>query len=63
MAIQAQQQLQELYLDWVNNYITVERFAEVHNLSIIDMKQLLVLAKNAHENIVEFHKQINTIEA
>ena len=24
----------ELYLDWVNNFLTVERFAEHHNMTV-----------------------------
>lgn len=48
--------LADLYLDWVNNFLTVEVFAEYYGLDEEDAKQLLVLAKKCHEQRVDFIK-------
>lgn len=36
-----QRKLESIYLDYVNNFLTVERFAEVYGLSVEDAKALL----------------------
>jgi len=48
--------LADLYLDWVNNFLTLERFAEYYGLDEEDAKQLLVLAKKCHEQRLDFIK-------
>ena len=39
------EQLAQVYLDWVNNYLTVERFAEHYGLHLYEAEDLLKLAK------------------
>jgi hypothetical protein len=46
--------LADLYLDWVNNFLTIEVFAEYYGLSDSDAKELLVLAKKCHEQRLDF---------
>lgn len=38
------------YLDYVNNYLTVERYAEHNGLTVGQAKQLLELAKAVHDS-------------
>lgn len=40
--------LDEVYLDWVNNYLTVEKFAEDHGLTAEEGKRLIDLARDTH---------------
>lgn len=47
--------LRELYLDFVNNYLTVEKMAEHHEMSVPDMVKLLVIGKTMHEEHVNLH--------
>lgn len=46
--------LADVYLDWVNNFLTIERFAEYYGLDEDDAKQLLVIAKKSHEQRAEY---------
>ena len=48
--------LADLYLDWVNNFLNIEKFSEYYGLDEEDAKQLLVLAKKCHEQRVDFIK-------
>jgi hypothetical protein len=32
---------QELYLDWVNNYLTVQGFADSHNIALDEAVELI----------------------
>jgi len=48
--------LADLYLDWVNNFLTIERFAEYYGLDDDDAKALLEIAKKSHEQRVEYSK-------
>ena len=48
--------LQEFYLSFVNDFITLGRFAEAHNLDIDDAEALLKLGKKYHERQVELNK-------
>lgn len=38
-------QLESIYLDYVNNYITIEKMAEDNLMDAEDLKQVLLLAK------------------
>ena len=51
--------LQEIYLDYTNNYLTQEKFAEHNGLSLTQANTLLKLAKEVHETIVEFHQLLD----
>ena len=48
--------LADLYLDWVNNFLTIEVFAEYYGLDEEDAKALLQIAKKSHEQRVEYSK-------
>lgn len=45
--------LQALYLSWLNDFLTVERFAEHYNLSVEEAKTLIELGRANHERVVE----------
>jgi hypothetical protein len=50
--------LADLYLDWVNNFLTIGRFSEYYGLDEDDSKELLKLAKKCHEQRVDYLKDI-----
>jgi|DEB0MinimDraft_12_1074336.scaffolds.fasta_scaffold16411_5 adenine-specific DNA glycosylase len=43
-------QLQDFYLDWINNYLTVEKMAEHNELTVEDTATLINLGRSYHEN-------------
>ena len=45
--------LQKIYLDWINNYLTIAVFAEAHGLVESDAEDVIRLGREAHENIVK----------
>lgn len=53
MMKQANQYLRDLYLDFVNNYLTVEKFAEHHELHVPVAVELLAMGKTLHEEYVK----------
>ena len=42
-------QLKEFYLDWVNNYLTVEKMAEHNELTVEDTATLINLGRSYHQ--------------
>ena len=54
--------LADLYLDWVNNFLTIERFSEYYCLDEEDAKDLLKLAKKCHEQRVDYLKDIEELD-
>jgi CO dehydrogenase/acetyl-CoA synthase beta subunit len=48
--------LADLYLDWVNNFLTIEKFSEYYGLEEDDAKKLLEVAKKSHEQRIEYSK-------
>ncbi len=48
-ALLTDQQSQELYLQYVNNYLTVKKFAEDHGLHLEDAQNILVRGKLVNE--------------
>lgn len=46
----ARDYLSSLYLDWINNYVMLETFAEHHGLTVEHAKQLLSLAHDVRES-------------
>ena len=48
--------LADLYLDCVNNFLTIEKFSEYYGLDEDDARDLLKLAKKSHEQQVEYSK-------
>ena len=45
----------DLYIDWVNNFMSVERFAEYHQLS--DPHRVIATGRRAHERRVARYKR------
>ena len=45
-----EQVLRHVYCEWLNNYLTVETFAEHHDLDVIDAKALIALGAKAMKN-------------
>lgn len=41
---------QEMYLDWVNNFLTVERFAQYHGISIDKANLIIEEGRTAYKN-------------
>jgi len=54
--------LADLYLDWVNNFLTISRFSEYYGLDEEDAKDLLKLAKKCHEQRVDYLKDIEELD-
>ena len=52
-AISSGDALQAIYLDWVNNFISLSRFAEHYGLSDGAAYQLIESAKRVHEDRTE----------
>lgn len=50
---QANAFLRNLYLDYANNYLTVEKFAEHNELHVSDAVWLLAKGKELHEEYVK----------
>jgi hypothetical protein len=44
------EQLAALYLEWFNNYLTIDKFAEHHGLRVDEAIDLLDVARRCHEN-------------
>ena len=49
--------LRGLFLDWFNNFLSVERFAEYYQLGIEDAKRVIELGRTLHEKNVAYLKQ------
>jgi hypothetical protein len=43
----------ELFLDWFNNYLTVERFAEDHGWLVVEAKEVIERGRRIHEERVK----------
>ena len=41
----------DTYLDWRNNYLTVEKFAEHKGLHLAEAEMLIALAKSCFNNL------------
>jgi len=41
--------LKDIYLDWVNNYISVTKFAYDNNLTLVQAKTLIELSREVYE--------------
>ena len=46
-------QVIDFYLDWFNNYLTVEKIAEHHGLDLDDAKALINMGRYMHYKHVE----------
>ena len=48
--------LREYYLDWVNNFLTVARFAEYHGLTTKQAQQVIEMGRDLHESYCDMMK-------
>jgi len=46
-------QIREFYLDWVNNYQTIEKIAEHHELDVEHARVLIGIGRDAHQQYVD----------
>jgi len=46
-------QVIDFYLDWVNNYLTVEKIAEHHGLDVDDARTLITMGRYMHHRHIE----------
>jgi len=46
-------QVIDFYLDWFNNYLTVEKLAEHHGLDVDDAQALINMGRYMHHRHVE----------
>jgi len=46
-------QLMDFYLDWVNNYLTVEVMAEHHELDVRHALVLIGIGRDAHQQYID----------
>jgi len=53
--------LQTAFLDYFNNYLTVEKYAEHNQLTVEQAQKLIDLGREVHEDIVKLHKEIAAI--
>jgi hypothetical protein len=44
---------EEMYLDWVNNFLTVERFAEYYSMTVVQATSLIESEKEWRDAIHE----------
>jgi hypothetical protein len=52
--------VREIYLDWVNNFLTVQRFAEYYGISEDFAIELIGEGRRLHENAVqEYNESFN----
>ena len=49
------EQLQAIYLDWWNNFLTVRRFAEYYGINEDDATKLIDVCRNIHNQIAELN--------
>ena len=52
-------QVREFYLDWFNNYLTIEKMAEHHDLDVEHARTLIVIGRDAHLQYIEAQHQDN----
>jgi hypothetical protein len=44
------EQLAEIYIEWVNDYCTIEKYAENNGLTLLEAQTLLAIARSCHYN-------------
>jgi len=49
--------LKDIYLDWVNNYISVTKFAYDNNLTLVQAKTLIELSREVYEVDIKYIKK------
>ena len=49
--------LKDIYIDWVNNYISVTKFAYDNNLTLVQAKTLIELSREVYEMDIKYIKK------
>lgn len=49
--------LQNIYLDWWSNYLTIEVFAEHNGLTCKEASRLIDLGRDVHERLVKEYNE------
>ena len=49
--------LKDIYLDWVNNYISVTKFAYDNNLTLVQAKTLIELSREVYDMDIKYIKK------
>lgn len=49
--------LKNIYIDWVNNYISVTKFAYDNNLTLVQAKTLIELSREVYEMDIKYIKK------
>lgn len=56
--MKAAKTLQTMYLDFVNNYLTIQVYAEHNDLTDDEARTVLKLGREVHERLVVRHKEL-----
>jgi hypothetical protein len=51
----------EVWLDWVNNFVTVEAMAEYYSVGAIEIHNKLTLGRNEHDRLAKIEKAKKTL--
>ena len=49
--------LKDIYLDWVNNYISITKFAYDNNLTLVQAKTLIELSREVYDMDIKYIKK------
>ena len=49
--------LKNIYIDWVNNYISVTKFAYDNNLTLVQAKTLIELSREVYDMDIKYIKK------
>ena len=49
--------LKDIYLDWVNNYISITKFAYDNNLTLVQAKTLIELSRDVYDMDIKYIKK------
>lgn len=52
MSLKIKESLQSAYLDWVNNYLSIEKYAEHNRVTTDCALKIIEAGRHAHESIV-----------
>ena len=55
-------EVHDMYLDWLNNFISTEKFSEHYNLGMAETENILDRGRKVQEEINEYAEYTKTIE-
>jgi hypothetical protein len=55
-------EVHEMYLEWLNNFISTEKFSEHYNLGMAETENILDRGRKVQEEINEYIEYTKTIE-